>query len=312
MMTRFSLTLAALLLTATDALATPALRGDITVNKAIVTIGDMFEDAGVLAETGIFLAPQPGTTGIVPLADVERAAAKVGLVDFENVGFTRVRVVRASTVVDAGALNALIDDDLKRRGVIAGDVTAQLRFDREIGFNAEAVSNPATLINLQYAPANGNFVARFAIAGIDRPVDVSGSIELMTMAPRLAGNTPAGTILSSDDFEIAPVSLTTASAGGYADLHQLVGKQLTRQARAGIMLKANDVSEPKVVTRNSIVTVILKSGPMTLTVRGTALTTAATGEAVDVLNTVSKKILHGVARQDGAVEILTATSVAGL
>jgi flagella basal body P-ring formation protein FlgA len=308
-----SLALLATFLSASTAVAAPSLKGEITVNKAIVTIGDMFDDAGALAETGIFMAPKPGTTGIVPLAEVKRAAALVGLTDFENVGFTRVRVARASTAVDADMLTALIDADLRQRGVIAGDVRAQLRFDRaDIGYDAEAVAVPASLMNLRYTPTNGSFAARFAIAGIDTPVDVNGSIELMTMAPRLVSNVPAGTILGSADFEMAPVSLATAGAGGYADLNQLVGKQLVRQARTGVMLKATDVTEPKVVTRNSLVTVIFKSGPMTLTVRGTALTTAAAGEAVDVLNTVTKKILHGVARQDGSVEIGAATTVAGL
>lgn len=308
-----TLALAALLLTGTAASATPTLKGDITVNKAIVTIGDMFDDAGALAETGIFMAPKPGTTGIVPLADVQRAAALAGLTDFENVGFTRVRVERASTLVDASVLTGLIDADLRRRGIIAGDVSAELRFaTADLSYSAEAVANPATLLNLRYTPANGGFAARFSIAGIDTPVEVNGSLELMTTAPRLLANTPAGTILSDADLEMAPVSLATASAGGYADIDQLVGKQLVRQARSGLMLKATDVTEPKVVTRNSLVTVIFRSGPMTLTVRGTALTTAAVGEAVDVLNTVTKKILHGVARRDGSVEIVTATTMAGL
>ena len=307
------LALAALLLAGTTASATPTLKGEITVNKAIVTIGDMFDDAGALAETGIFLAPRPGTTGIVPLADVQRAAAKVGLVDFENVGFTRVRVVRASTLVDAATFNALIDADLRQRGIIADGINAQLRFDlANVAFDAEAVANPVDLLTLRYLPGNGAFSARFAIAGIDQPVDLNGSIELMTTAPRLIDTTPAGTILTRADFEMAPVSLASASAGSFAAIDDLVGKQLTRQARGGLMLKATDVTEPKVVTRNSIVTVILKSGPMTLTVRGTALTTAAAGEQVDVLNLATKKILHGVARQDGSVEIVTAMNVAGL
>ena len=67
MKAQFSIALLATLLSASTALAVPTLKGDITVNKAIVTIGDMFEDAGTLAETGIFMAPAPGTTGIVPL-----------------------------------------------------------------------------------------------------------------------------------------------------------------------------------------------------------------------------------------------------
>jgi flagella basal body P-ring formation protein FlgA len=308
-----ALALLAALLSASTALATPTLKGDITVNKAIVTVGDMFEDAGNLAETGIFMAPSPGTTGVVPLADVERAAALVGLTDFENVGFTRVRVMRASTLVDAAMLDSLIDADLARRGIVSKDVTAELRFDvSNVSYNAEAVTNPASLVSLRYTPGNGAFTARFTIAGIDQPVDLGGSIQLMTRAPRLAATLPSGSILTESDFEFADVPLATADAGGYADLSQLIGKQLVRQARGGIMLKATDVADPKVVTRNTLVTVLLKSGPMTLTIKGTALTTAAVGEPVDVLNTVTKKILHGVARSDGAVEIVTATSVAGL
>ena len=314
MKTQLSLALLATLLSASAALAVPTLKGDITVNKAIVTIGDMFDDAGNLAETGIFMAPAPGTTGIVPLADLTRAATMAGLTEFENVGHSRVRVARASTLVDAAMLDALIDADLQRRGIVSGEVTAELRFDvADVSYNAEAVAAPATLVSLRYTPGNNGFSARFMIAGIDEPVDLDGSIQLMTKAPRLAKTLPTGAILTQADFELADVPLATADAGGYADISQLIGKQLVRQARGGIMLKATDVTEPKVVTRNSLVTVVLKSGPMTLTVKGTALTTAAVGEPVDVLNTVTKKILHGVARSDGAVEIVTATThVAGL
>ena len=310
---QFSLALLAGLLSASAAPAVPTLKGDITVNKAIVTIGDMFDDAGNLAETGIFMAPAPGTTGVVPLAELTRAAAMAGLTHFENVGYSRVRVARASTLVDAAMLDGLIGADLKRRGIISGDITADLRFDiADVSFNAEAVANPASLVSLRYTPGNNGFSARFMIAGFDRPVDLDGTAQLMTRAPRLAKTLPSGAILSSSDFEFAEVPLATADAGGYADLSQLVGRQLVRQARGGIMLKATDVTEPKVVTRNTLVTVVLKSGPMTLTVKGTALTTAAVGEPVDVLNTVTKKILHGIARSDGAVEIVTSTTVAGL
>ncbi len=307
------LTLAALLLAAAPVLGAPSLRGEITVNRPVVTIGDMFEDAGALAETGIFLAPAPGTTGIVPLEAVANAARRAGLSAFDNVGFTRVRVARAATIVDAAMLDGLIAADLARRGIVTPEITAETRFDiADVSFNAEAVAEPATLTGLRYTPGNGGFTARFAIAGIDQPVDLSGRIELMTTAPRLAAMRPAGAVLTAADFAMASVPLATADAGGYASLDQLVGKQLVRQARAGIMLRPADVSEPTVVKRNARVTVFLRAGAMTLTVQGTALGTAAAGEPVDVLNIVTKKILHGVARADGAVEIVTATAVAGL
>jgi flagella basal body P-ring formation protein FlgA len=307
-----SLALLAGLLATTAASATPVLKGDITVNKAIVTVGDIFDDAGILAETGMFMAPAPGTTGVVPLDDIRRAATLAGVADFENVGFTRIRVARAAKVVDASALEALLNADLARQGVISDGMHAIAHFDRAVGFNAEAVAVPASLLGLQYVPTTGGFTARFLIAGIDQPVRLSGYMELMTKAPRLLDNRAAGTILTPADFELVDVPLSIADAGGYADLDQLVGRQLARQSRAGMMLKPTDVTAPTVVKRNALVTVILKAGPMTLTVRGTSLGTAAAGEPVDVLNTATRKILHGVARSDGAVEIVTAVATAGL
>lgn len=313
-MKTFAITLAAALLASSAAFATPSLKGDIRVIADVVTVGDMFDNAGELSETAIFRAPAPGTTGIVPLADVQQAAQLIGLTDFDNVGFTRVRVVRAASVVDAGTLDALISADLSGRGILATGVTAQIHFDTtDIAFNAEAVNDPANLVTLRYLP-NGSFTARFSIAGIDTPVDLTGTIDLMTSAPRLIDSKPAGTVLTAADFEIASVPLETAEAGGYAELSQLVGKQLNRQSRTGLMLKPTDVSEPTVINRNSLVMVLLRSGPMTLSVKGTALTTASAGEPVDVMNIATHKVLHGIARPDGTVEIVTAatTTVAAL
>ena len=273
----------------------------------------MFDDAGALSETAIFRAPAPGTTGIVALADVQQAARLIGLTDFDNVGYTRVRVMRASTVVDAPVLNALISANLTQRGALIPGVTADIHYDvANLSLNAEAVADPAQLVDLRYTPETGAFAARFMVAGIDQPIDLTGTIQMMTEAPRLTVTKPAGAVLVGADFEMASVPVSTANAGGYADIDQLIGKQLIRQSRVGMMLKASDVAEPTVVTRNAMVTVVLKAGAMTLTVKGQALGAAAAGDLVDVLNTTTKKVLHGIALPDGTVSIPTATTVASL
>lgn len=308
-MKSFTLALLVALLTTGTALANPSLKGDITVNADIVTVGDMFDNPGELSETAIFRAPAPGTIGIVPLGDVQSAAKLIGLTDFDNVGYTRIRVTRPSTVVDAAMLSGLVGAELAHRGVLTGAITADTHFDlADISFNAQEGDTPATLADLRYNAGNGSFTARFMIAGIDQPVDLAGAVQLMTTAPRLVTTQPAGTVLAAADLEMAEVPLATATAGGYAELDQLIGKQLVRQARAGLMLKPADVTDPTAVSRNSLVTVLLKVGAMTLTVKGQALGTVAAGQPVDVLNTITKKILHGVARADGTVEIVTATT----
>ncbi|HEX4296396.1 MAG TPA: flagellar basal body P-ring formation chaperone FlgA [Devosia sp.] len=312
-MTRLTIALLSSLLLTGAAFAAPTLRGDVTVDTPVVTVGDMFDDPGDMAATAIFRAPAPGTTGIVPLADVQHAAEAIGLSAFDAAGYTRVVVVRTSTVVDASVLDRLIDAELASRGVLTASITADIRYDvPNPSFDAEKSDSPATLATLRYNAGSDSFAARFTIAGIDQPVDLTGTIDLMTTAPRLVATHPAGDVLAAADLEMAAVPLAQATAGGYADLDQLVGKQLVRQSRAGLMLKPDDVTSPTVVTRNTLVTVVLKAGAMTLTVKGQSLTTAAAGEPVDVLNTATKKVLHGVAEPDGTVQIVTAVTAAGL
>ncbi|HHY48654.1 MAG TPA: flagellar basal body P-ring formation protein FlgA [Alphaproteobacteria bacterium] len=309
----FAIVAAASLLWASGALAGPVLRSEVTVTTPIVTVGDMFDDPGILAEKALFRAPRPGTTGTVLVEDVERAAALVGLTGYTTEGVLRVRVTRAATVVDAAMLTDLITADLAARGIVHAGITVEARFDTpDPSFNAEVSDAPARLVSLRYTPGNGAFAARFMIAGEDAPVDLAGHLELMVEAPHLAATRPAGTVLTLDDIEMRPIPLRHAEASGAATLDQLVGKQLTRQSREGMLLRAADVTEPRVIERNALVTVVLSEGPMTLTVKGEALNSAAVGETVQVMNSVSRRILTGTALPNGAVAISSTINVAGL
>lgn len=297
----------------TAALALPSLKSDVVVTAEIVTVGDMFDDAGSMAELAIFRAPKPGTTGMVELNAITHAAKLVGLTEFENVGIARVRVSRAATIVDAQMLQGMVTEDLRIRGILQEGVTPQLSFDTpNLSFNAEAVEQPVKLINVRYMPGNNVFSARFQIAGTDLPVDVTGHIEMMVEAPHLIDTRPAGTVLTASDIQMKLVPLKYAESTGLVDMEQLIGKQLERPGRGGLMLRARDVADPQVVARNQIVTVYLKTGPMTLTVKGQALNNAAAGQPVQVMNTASKKIVIGTALPNGGVEMTSTLNMAGL
>lgn len=302
-------------LLATAAQAAPVLKAEVSINRPIVTVGDMFEDAGLLAERGLFRAPAPGTTGIVSLEAVRAAAKAIGLTDYSQDNVLSVRVERQVTIVDATTLTGLIEAELAHRGVMQPGVELVARFDADTNFKAEAVDAPVALSALTYQPGASMFSARLSIEGIDMPVDVSGRLDFMVEVPHLSASLQAGAILTPADVEMKRVSLALADETGISSLDDLVGKQLRRNAREGVMLKASDVIEPLAVKRNTQVTVLLKTGPMTLTVAGQSLSDAAAGQPVQVMNTVSRKILNGVATASGAVEITTAAGqlkVAGL
>ena len=304
MILRSAFTTLAFVLFTASAFAAPALKGDIVVNAAVVTVGDMFDDAGLAAENALFRAPKPGTAGTVSLADVRAAADRIGLGDFDARGLDTVSVRRAATVIDETALATLINADLLQRGILTAGMSANTMFNTPIRpINAEAVEQPASVTSLRYLPGNGAFSARIAIAGQDLPLDVTGTIELMIEAPHLTGSFPAGTVLTEADVVMRPVPLRFAESTGVPQLTDIIGKALTRQSREGMMLKPSDVTVPNTVAKNDLVTIYFRSGPMTLTVKGQAVTAATVGAPLQVLNLMSRRVISATAIAPGAVEV---------
>src|SRR5690606_7804426 len=196
---------------------------------------------------------------------------------------------------DTTVFTNLIEGDLNYRGLLPAAATVETKFDGgALSFNAEDVAVPVTLTALRWQPGSRAFAARFTIAGIDLPVDVTGSIDLMVEVPHLAATVKAGSVLTPADIEMKKVPFDYADQSGVGAAEDLIGKELKRNGRAGLMLKAADVMERLTVRRNTQVTVLLKTGPMTLTVAGQSLADASAGQAVQVMNSVTKKILSGV------------------
>jgi flagella basal body P-ring formation protein FlgA len=284
--------------------AAPVLKTDIVVSAPIVTVGDMFDAAGAGAEQPLFRAPSPGTSGVVSVSDITAALARIGIEEFEANGADGVRVSRAAAVIDETVLSDLIAADLATRGIISTGMTVDTLFSVPVRpLNAEAVAEPARVISLRYLPGNGAFTARFAISGIEQPLDVAGTIELMIAVPHITASLPAGTLLSADNIEMRPVPLKFVESTGVARLEDVVGKTLVRQSREGMMLKPSDVSVPLLVSKNDPVTIYFRKGPMTLTVKGQAVTGAAAGGLVQVINLMSKRIISATAISAGAVEV---------
>src|SRR5690606_25359951 len=125
--------------------------------------------------------------------------------------------------------------------------------------------------------------------------DVSGSIELMIEAPHINDSLPAGALLSAEDIEMRPVPLRYVESTGVARLEDVVGKALVRQTRAGMMLKASDVTVPLLISKNDPVTIYFRKGPLTLTVKGQAVSGATRGGLVQVINLMSKRVISATA-----------------
>lgn len=295
---------AAFALMATHAMAAPVLKPHITVAAPIVTVADMFDDADQYAERALFRSPAPGTAGEVSIEDIRNAAARIGMVDFENPGLLGVSVARFGKLIDTDLLTERVSDTLSARGFLSDDVIADITFDSGLDIvHADSADAPLRMTAFDFTPASGRFVARFDVAGRSEPLTARGTAELLVEVPHLADSLIGTAIIGPDDVEMRAVPIRVADTGSFSSLDQVVGKQLRRPTRAGKMLQPGDVSEPVLITRTELVTLIYRSGPLTLTVKGQALANASAGEAVRVLNLMSSKVITGTATGAGTVSI---------
>lgn len=305
----FGIGVAVTTLCATSAFAEPALRTRIAVSSAIVTVGDLFSGAGINAERGLFRSPAPGTNGDVSIAAVREAAKRVGIENFSHEPVSSINVERTGVMIDETTLSNLIVEDLTHRGIITSGVKADIAFGSTLSIRYAAESaHPVRLYNMRYIPGSGSFSARFTIEGYVTPLDVNGRLSLMIDVPHLTQSLAAGAIIRASDVEMRPVQLSFAENGGLSQPGDLIGKELRRPAREGMMLRPSDVMSPQIINRSELVTIYYQQGPMRLTIKGQALNAAAKGEAVSVLNLVTKKIIHGVAADYGSVEMLNSSS----
>ena len=79
----------------------------------------------------------------------------------------------------------------------------------------------------------------------------------------------------------------------------LIGKIAKRPLRSGSAAASRDVSAPRVIDKDDMVTVVYTSGGVTLTLQAKAMGPAAAGEPVTVTNLQSKKVFQAIAESPG-------------
>jgi len=285
--------------------AEPTLKSSVIVHSQIVTVGDMFDGAGSLAEKGLFRSPAPGTIGAVPLPSIQLAAQRAGITSFDANGITHVRVERPGIAIDQEFLSTIFSQEVSSRGQLIANQEAKFSAfgNFKTVYADPMASKPATLLDFSFEPQTGRVSARLALAGHNAPLAISGKLEIMAPAAHLSRTMAKGEIIDINDIEFKSVPVRFSKVQGDMQLTDLVGKSLTRAVRGGSMVKLSDLSEPVLIARNDLVTILYQHGQLKLTVKGQALHAATQNQMVSVLNLMSKKTVQGIATGAGTVLI---------
>jgi flagella basal body P-ring formation protein FlgA len=279
------------------------LKAHVSVESAVVRLGDVFTGVGAQADTVLGNAPEPGETVTLPGSWLGRVAEHYDL-DWQAMPGSQSVVERAARVIEEDELaealrSALVDlgaparlrvtlDQRSLRLVLPADTQGAVRVDR-----------------LDHDRRNGRFQARLSVGEgrAAEQVRVSGRAVAVVDVPVLARRIERGAVIQERDIAWLEQPETALRRGDITDSAALIGQAARRSLRPDTPLSARDVEAPVVVARNSLVTLRLTAGYMALSARGRALADGAVGETVRVLNTKSKTTVSGIVRPDGSVAV---------
>jgi flagella basal body P-ring formation protein FlgA len=133
----------------------------------------------------------------------------------------------------------------------------------------------------------------------------------MTEVPVLRRRGVPGKVIAQADVDWLRVDVRRLPGNVVVDPANLIGKSPRRAIRPGQPVRAADLREPLLVSKNSLVVLRLETDRMVLTAQGRALEDGANGQVIRVKNTKSNVTINGVVAENGTVRVLRTATAAG-
>src|SRR6516165_5496944 len=99
-----------------DAIKTPVLHATVTVASDVVRIGDLIDNAGPAGQIAVYRAPDLGTTGSIPTAQVLAALRAHQVIGVNTKDVKDVAVTRLARNIAAKDIQSAVANALEHRG----------------------------------------------------------------------------------------------------------------------------------------------------------------------------------------------------
>jgi flagellar basal body P-ring formation protein FlgA len=235
-----------------DIIAAPVLRANVTVSDDIVRIGDLIDNAGSAGQVAIYRAPDLGTTGSLPVAQVLTTLRAHQVIGVDTRDLKQITVTRLARTLEGREIEQLVAHALERRNGLGDAANLAITFDRDPGDIRMDASNSGSVqpVSVRYEPRNTRFDVTFEIMNENGTASTklrfTGTAIETIEAAVLARSIERNEVLKSSDVlvERRPKAEVGADAAGR---DRAVGMQARRQLRAGQALRVADLAKPDLV-----------------------------------------------------------------
>lgn len=113
------------------------------------------------------------------------------------------------------------------------------------------------------------------------------------LGPTVARTLPSGTVLSAEDIVLPPEESS--------DLAAILGLQTRVTIYEGKSIQISQLTQPTLVARNQIVTIVYQTTVLRIEAEGRALSAGAEGQVIRVMNLSSKATVSGRVMADATI-----------
>lgn len=296
---------------------TAILKQNVTVEDRLVTLGDLFKNAGTLANKAVFRSPSLGQSGTIQADRVVDAAMQAGLSNITTNSISVVRVSRLSDLVTEADILNKIKALLKAKGYIEASAKVDVELNTHLADQHAAPDgySPFEIRNLRFDRMNGRFSANLQIYGREDLgiIRLGGHANETVMVPILSRTLSRGEIASKSDITLTPMPRRKAEMASASSIEEIVGKVARQSLRAGTVANAAYFTEPDMVKRSDMVTIIFSAGSLNLSIMGKALSDGTKGDVIPVQNSQTNRVIRAEVIAHGLLEIsLPGNTVASL
>jgi flagella basal body P-ring formation protein FlgA len=301
--------------TAVSATERPLLRAEVTVTSNIVRIGDLIENAGIVANIPVFRSPALGQTGTIAASQVLEAVRPHALVGIDPGAISEITVTRASRAILPSEIETLVAAALAKSYTLGNASDIAVNFARPLRtLHLEPTQTGTPQIEqLRYDSRSGRFDGTLTIANapgaqarlIGTAVVTAETVELLRPIAR-------GEVIKLSDLTMRRTPRAQITPETIVDPDQAIGMAARSAINVGRPLHMSELMKPELVQRSESVTILYQTPGLMLAVRGKAGDGGAEGDMIDVVNLQSNRTVRAtiIGRGQVAVAPITARIVA--
>jgi len=287
--------------------AASELRTNVQVEGEYILLGDLFTDVEGVADVIVANAPAPGEQTTLSVNEILPIAQQYGI-DWERPRqLIRVRVERSGYPVVMEDLEGMIIDAIHMEG-------GPERFEMSMHGQLHSIYLPMDkrvedifIEAFSYDRRSKRFRATVSLPlgkNNVRRVMLSGALNELVSVPLLARPIGREEIITASDVIWVDYPKNRLGQNIILAKTALVGKAARRGLRPDTPLRTSDVQNPILIKKGTLVTMKIKTGPLSLSAVGRAAENGSRGDIIRIVNVDSHQTIEGRVTGPDQVDIL--------